>query len=109
MAATYDPNLTSDLDWVRRLIGDTDVANARVSDEEIRALLTEKGNRFLAAATAGDFMLARAGSMISKSVGDLSISWSDNPEGAYRKYVQSLRLQGMSQTRGVLRIMGDCS
>ena len=44
MAATYDPALPANLDWVRFLIGDTDVSgtSARLQDEEILALIAEE-------------------------------------------------------------------
>lgn len=54
MAATYDPTLTTDMDRVRFLIGDTDVGtsdatnNAVAQDEEILWALTQEQNVYMA-------------------------------------------------------------
>jgi hypothetical protein len=110
VAKTFDPALGSDLDWVRLLIGDKDVATAKLSDEEIRAILTEsENNRYSAAALAGELLLTKAGGVTSKTVDDLSITYSDNPEGAYRNYLGGLRIRGLVRRRGVMRILGDQS
>lgn len=44
MSATYNPNLTSEIDWVRFLLGDTDVDNALISNEEIQGALNRATN-----------------------------------------------------------------
>jgi hypothetical protein len=51
MSATYTSPDNSDSDWVRFKLGDTDVSgdNADLSDEEIAAMLAEKGNKWPAA------------------------------------------------------------
>jgi len=51
MSATYTSPDNSDSDWVRFKIGDTIVTgeDAVVSDEEIAAMLVEKGNKWPAA------------------------------------------------------------
>ena len=94
MAATYNPQLRTDKDWVRFLSGDRDVFRPRLQDEEIRALLTEHPNRYYAAAAACEMILARTGGLVMKEVGDLRLQFSDKPENAYTKYISSLRQQG---------------
>src|SRR6266436_73541 len=41
MSATYSPSLASDVDWVRFLVGDTDITSADLQDEEIAAMVAE--------------------------------------------------------------------
>lgn len=91
MAVTYDPRLATDLDWVRFLVGDRDIANAVLDDEEIHALLQEEPNKYCAAAAAADMILARSGGVIDKQVGDLRLKWSDEPRNAYGAHIQYLR------------------
>lgn len=43
MAFTFDPNLTTDRDWIRADLGDTDEATALLSDEQIAAVLSAEG------------------------------------------------------------------
>lgn len=76
--ATYsgDPS-ASDLDAVRFLIGDTDVSNLILTDSEVNFLLTEEGNKYSAASRAALSMAATFGRKADKSVGDLSIRYSD--------------------------------
>lgn len=96
MTATYDPTLSSDLDWVRFLIGDrtSDAATAKLQDEEITAVLQEEPNKYFAAARCGEQIIAQGQGAVSKSVGDLSISYGDSPESAYRAYLKNLREEG---------------
>lgn len=94
MSATYDPTLPSDVSWVRFLVGDRDVTKAVLSDEEIGAVLAEEANKYLAAARVGEVILTRGRGVISKSVGDLSLSYGDSPESAYRSHLQTLRERG---------------
>lgn len=85
MSATYDSSLSTNKDWVRFLTGDTDVSsNPLLSDEEIGAVLSEEeatgdATKYYAAATclrAIRSRLSHAGDgKLSKSVGDLSITW----------------------------------
>jgi hypothetical protein len=68
--------------------------NPVLFNEEITALLTEESNKYLAAARAGEVILARCKGAISKSVDGLSISWGDSPESAYRAHLKKLRERG---------------
>lgn len=74
MSATYDPTLPTDRDLVRRLIGDVDMSNALISDEEINALLTRIGSAYLTAATLADGLAGQYAKSVSFSVEGLSIS-----------------------------------
>jgi hypothetical protein len=95
MTATYDPLLPTDLDWVRFLIGDRNTASPALQNEEILACLVEKGqNKYLAAALAGNAILAKGRGVISKSVGDLSLSFGDSPTATYRSHLQRLQERG---------------
>lgn len=94
MAASYDPRLPTDLDWVRFLAADRDVATALVDDEEIHALLQEEPNKYFAAAAVCDLILARSGGLIDKQVGDLRLKWSDEPRNAWGAHTQYLRQRG---------------
>jgi hypothetical protein len=100
MSASYDPVLPTDKDWVRFLIGDRRTGSAAaLQDQEIEALLREEagkgaGTKYFAAARAGEIILSRGLGVVSKSVSDLSLTWSDNPQGAYRSHLQSLREEG---------------
>lgn len=94
MSATYDASLPTDKDWVRFLVGDRTVSSAVLQDEEIAALLVEEKNKYLAAARAGETILARTQGVVSKQVDDLSISFGDSAESAYRAHIKSLRERG---------------
>ena len=91
MAATYDASLPSDKDWVRFLIGDRDVTNARISDEEITAVLAEEANKYCAAARCAQLAFAGTQGVTMKAVDDLRIEYGDDPDSAYWKYVDTLR------------------
>ena len=79
--ATYsgDP-ASSDLDAVRFLVGDTDQSGFVLSDPEIEFLITTEGAIYPAAAQAALTMAASFGRKADKSVGDLSIRYSDRRE-----------------------------
>ena len=107
MAATYDPTLPSDKDWVRLLIGDTDVSSPVLSDEEILGIIAEEVSingqgiwtKYLVAARAGWVILAAdggSGSVVSKTVGNLSLSYggSSSADSAFRAHLQSLKERG---------------
>lgn len=92
-----DPS-DSDKDTVRFLIGDTDTDDQLLSDEEITFTLTEAGSVYQAAhdcayAIASSF--ARAAS--SKSVGDMSISYTDRANAFYALADRMLALQAKRQ------------
>lgn len=89
MACTYDPSLSTNRDWVRFLIGDVDVPDSCIfEDEEIDGMLTEviglhgttEGTKYCAAALAWNAMVAEKfvsgapfGPLIEKAVGRLRL------------------------------------
>lgn len=98
MSQTYDPTLSTDKDWVRFLVGDRVVdGTAVLEDEEIEALLVEEPNKYMAAARACEVILADRGDVVSKSVDDLSISYSGSAESAYREHVRKLKQRGATE------------
>lgn len=75
---SYSGNLdTSDLDWVRFRIGDTDTTDEQVSDTEITALLTVYGSKEAAAYEAARGLASKYARQATKAVGDLKINLSD--------------------------------
>lgn len=90
--ATYDPALPTDKDWVRWLVGDTNVAAALLDDRELDALLAgersngktggESSQVYLAAARALDMLGTRLqvsgqGGILETQIGGLRIKRGD--------------------------------
>lgn len=73
MAFTYTGALTSDLEKVRRLISDTDSANALFTDAEIEFFLAEGGSMYRGAAMAAR-AVAASKALLARSIreGDFS-------------------------------------
>lgn len=81
MAATYTDPPATDEDWVRFLIGDTDVSpttDAMLTDSEITAILGEQSNKYLAAARA---------------LSNLRTRWATVKRGIVEKQVSRLRIR----------------
>lgn len=86
MAWSFDPALPTDKDWVRILIGDTDVADQAIADETIAAILAEvialgasaNAAKYCAAAQAGSVAMA---------------AWMSSTSGIVEKVVSKLRIQ----------------
>lgn len=95
MASTFNPSLPTDKDFVRAMIGDTDVpSNAALDDYTIKAIIAEEANKYLASARCGNMILARNQGEVSKMVDDLKLVVSDTAEGAYRTHLDTLRRRG---------------
>jgi hypothetical protein len=81
VSATYDPSLSTTRDWLRFRVQDTVVnpaSAALFSDEELDALLAENGDSvWNAAVDAARALAARFRHLASLSVGDTSISFTD--------------------------------
>lgn len=97
MAWTYsgDP-ATSPKDATRFLVGDIDTADQVFSDEEIAYTLSRSGSPEAAAASLARAAHARYTRLVDKSVGDLSISYSQRA-AAFLTLAQSLEAN-MSRT-----------
>lgn len=88
-----DPSYSTQ-DKVRFLIGDTDESDQQVSDEEIAAILVDFPNPYNAAVQIVRSLVAKYSRRVekSKSIGDLSISYSSAADG-YRDLLKSLLTQ----------------
>ena len=109
MAATYDPALGSDRDWVRFLIGDRDVTHPILQDENIDAILVEKSNKYCAAVIAAQAIVAQSKGLVEKAVDDLKLRWSDNAKSTYNEYIKSLQgrcAQASLKQPAVFRVLG---
>lgn len=81
----------SSVDLVRFLTGDTNDANEQLSDDEITAMLASASDDpQLAAIYCVEGLVAKYAGKADKSVGDLSISYSQISKG-YKELVASLR------------------
>lgn len=65
---------SSGLSWVRMRVADTSSVNAKLTDEEITALLDVFGSKYLAAAAAAEQIGASFAGRSDKTVGKLSLS-----------------------------------
>lgn len=89
---TGDPNV-SQRDSIRFLIGDTDTTDQLVNDEEIAWVLTDTDSIYQAAHDLCTVIAAKFARLAtSKSVGDLSLSYSDRSETYHRLAERMLHL-----------------
>lgn len=106
MTATYTGgNIdTSNKDLVRFLVGDTNTASAKLTDEEIDALLVIHTNPYCAAAAALSHLMTKYASSAQglrrKEVDDLTVEWHDGQtfEEAFRKRINELKVECIKQT-----------
>ena len=91
MTWTYsgDPS-ANNRDAVRFAVGDTDTADQQLSDEEIAYLLIDAGGVKSAAIAAIRSLIAKFARAVDKSVGDLSVSYSQRLEH-YKTLEKTLR------------------
>ncbi len=99
MTTSYDPSLPTDKDWVRFFIGDTnlDAEFVDLQDEEILAVLGDERNKYLAAARCGEVIIGKKQGVVSKNVDNLSLTFGDSPESAYRAHLERLREDGANR------------
>lgn len=95
MTWSYSGNpASSNKDEVRFLIGDTDTTDQLLSDEEINYTLVESGSNYQAAHDSAYAIASTFARMASsKSVGDLSLSFSDRAASYYQVADRMLQLQ----------------
>lgn len=99
MTFSYSQNPSSSLhDQVRFLLGDTDAAEVKVSDEEILFLLDEWTDPYAAAAAAADHLAATAASWMSYSSDNNSLNLSEL-QTKYMQLADALRGQGRRRNR----------
>ena len=98
MSWSYSGNpAASTLDKVRFLIGDTDIADQQLSNEEIAAALVDAGdNPYAAAIICTEALVSRYARLVTKSIGDLSISYGDTAKN-YRSLLGDLRRRATLQ------------
>ncbi len=95
MACSYDASLPTDKDQVRFLLQDTDCTQNIFEDEEIAWVLTQEANIYMAAACLLDTAVNQSsGSLSSKKVGDLSLSFG---LAETRQRIKDLRAKGRSR------------
>ncbi len=78
MAWEFDTSLSTDKDWVRFLIGDTNTNAQLVQDETIQAILTAEENVYMAAAEICEYLargLSGGGAVKDRKVGETKISY----------------------------------
>ena len=83
MAFTYNPSLATTLDWIRFRLGDTDSSwptGMRLEDEEINFVLSEAGNRLLAALQCARALRARFARAADTNNAGLSVAASQRFE-----------------------------
>jgi len=90
MSWSYSTDLTADKDKVRFLAGDTLEDDHLIEDQEITFALTEEGSVDAAAALVLEHLAARYARKADKTVGPLSISYSQIAE-SYQKRADELR------------------
>ena len=93
MAATYDPNISTDKDWVRLQIGDR-AATFVLQNEEITFILAEEPNKWYAAAACGELIIGSRKGIAEKMVDNLRIEYGDDADSAYAQHLQRLREEG---------------
>lgn len=91
MSFTYDPALREDKDQVRFLVGDTNESKAKFQDEEIAWVLRTEENVYTASASLCERLVVAAGSVKSKKIGDLSITYDPM---FYARLAGQLRARG---------------
>jgi len=107
MPFTYVGPHTGPKDEVRFLLGDTNEAYPYLSDEEIAWLLSQAGGNALQAAVLGcDRVLIALAGLVDESVGEISISFSQQAAAFERVYA---RLQRRADMRGCGPIVGGIS
>ena len=97
MAWTYTAALTSDLERVRFLIGDTDTNDQQLQDAEIDWVNTQTGNVYMAAAKCCRALAAKYSRQADSAVGDLSVKKSQRAK-AYLDLAKKLELDGATNS-----------
>lgn len=69
-------DLSADRDQIRTYVGDTDASDQLLSDEQIALALTDGGSVKAASAIAAEWIAAKFARKSDKTVGDLSIKYS---------------------------------
>lgn len=86
MSASFNSSLTTNLDWVRFLIRDTDITNPLLSDEEITAVLAEQTSALAVTGSALKYYAA------AECLRALHTSWMSRGRGIASKKVSQLSI-----------------
>lgn len=100
MAWEYDASLSTDKDYVRFLIGDTDDRRKLVEDETIEAVLENEPNKFMTAAAVIESLfrgLTAGGSIEDRKVGETRTRYQRVAD--LMKQVHSLRMRGAAHMK----------
>lgn len=105
MGWSYDTGLSTELDRVRFLIGDTDLAHPQLQDEEILFLVSSSGSSTSAAAAAAcRGLAARYARRVHEEVGDLKL-YNEQMFDHYVALAEQLSAQGsLASVAGLLAV-----
>ena len=91
MAWSYDPNLSTKKDEVRLIIGDTDIDDQLLQDEEIEYFLEQSQDSVIQASIKAVMaIIAKLSRKVDKSVGEAKLSLSQQIEH-YQKLLDNLK------------------
>jgi hypothetical protein len=94
MTWSYDPTAEDNISRVRLLIGDTVQTSPQLQDEEIEFFLSQSNDSPNSAAVmAARSLIARYSRMVDKTIGPLSISYSQRVKGYQELVSQLLRAE----------------
>lgn len=93
MSWTYTPDFTTKRDQVRFLIQDTQSTRPLLSDQEIAWVVSTEANVYMAAAMCCDTLVAKAGNVKTRWIGDLRVTID---AAFYRGLANMLRARGCS-------------
>jgi hypothetical protein len=91
MSWTYVQDFTTTLDQVRFLIQDTQSTRPLCTDEELTWLISTEANVYMAAAAACELLIAKAGNVKTRWIGDLRVTLDT---GMYRGLASMMRARG---------------
>ena len=99
MTWSYSGNpITSSMDEVRFLIGDTDYAQPQLSDDEIKYTLASKPTK-AAAAECARAIAAKYARLVTRSVGDLNVTYKELQEN-YNNLADRLEASSAAEDPG---------
>jgi len=91
MAWSYDPNLSTKKDEVRLIIGDTDIDDQLLQDEEIEYFLEQSQDSVIQASIKAVMaIIAKLSRKVDKSVGEAKLSLSQQIEH-YQELLDNLK------------------
>lgn len=100
MTFSYDASLSTDADKVRFHLGQTDSASSIIGDEEIRAVLADETNIYLAAAVIADAIAGRYSLNQNIRIDSFSVDFQGRAE-AFRSLAVRLRAQAKTASGGL--------